>query len=184
MSIVLPNQDAGEPSYFTPRALHVPAGKGLVKWVSGDAYEIKTTNETTNGSMSFIDARVPPGNGPAAHVHNSSDETFYIVSGALEMLNGDQTFIAESGDLVFVPRGTRHRFRNIGGEETHMIFLFTPGGPEAMFVEVGDDPVPGEQPQLWPVERFLSHMPIIERADIDTLLVPEETDLPPAAEEA
>jgi mannose-6-phosphate isomerase-like protein (cupin superfamily) len=170
MSIVLPGQ--GEmPGYNVPRALHVPAGKGLTKWVSGDVYEIKATAEATNGSLSFIDARVPPGNGPVAHVHNSSDELFYIISGELEMLNGDQTFVADAGALVFVPRGTRHRFRNVSDGETHMVFLFTPGGIETMFVETGDDPVPGEQPQVWPVERFMSLMPVIER--VDTLIVPE-----------
>ena len=182
MSIFLPNEGSDRPDHNVPRAVHVPAGKGLTKWVSGDVYELKATGETTNGSLSFVDAWVPPGNGPVAHVHNSTDETFYIVSGALEMLNGDETFIAEAGSLVFVPRGTRHRFRNIGGSETHMVFLFTPNGPEAFFTEIGDDPVPGEQPRFWSTERFMQHLPIIERADLDTVLAPEEADLPPVAQ--
>ncbi|MFF1683082.1 cupin domain-containing protein [Streptomyces sp. NPDC058256] len=139
-----------------PRALHVPAGEGLTEWVSGDIYEIKATAEATNGALSFIDARIPPGNGPVAHVHSSRDELFYIISGELELLNGYQTFIAEAGAPVFVPRGTRHRFRNVSDEETHMVFLFTPGGVETMFVETCDDPVPGEQPQFWSAERFMS----------------------------
>ena len=33
---------------------------GVTKWVSGDVYEIKATAESTNGSLGFIDARVPP----------------------------------------------------------------------------------------------------------------------------
>ena len=163
MSLVLPNEDAESVHYYAPRALHVPAGTGVTKWVSGDVYEVKATAESTNGSLGFIDARVPPGNGPVAHVHNSNDESFYIVSGALEILNGDQTFVAEPGAFVFVPRGTRHRFRNIGGEETHLVFLFAPGGPETQFVQLGDDPVPGEQPQFWPPERFAPFLPVLEQ---------------------
>jgi len=176
MSLILPDEGAERLRHYEPRALHVPAGEGLMKWFSGDFYELKASAETTNGSLGFIDARVPPGNGPVAHVHNSNDESFYVISGALEMLNGDETFIAEAGDFVFVPRGTRHRFRNVGDEETHMVFLFTPGGIEELFVETGDDPIPGEQPQFWTTERFLSHLPVIERLDSEVL--PEEADLP------
>jgi len=71
-------------------------------------------------------------------VHHKNDESFYIVSGALELLNGDETLLAEVGDLVFVPRGTRHRFKNIGDTDAHVLILMTPGGPEALFVEAGD----------------------------------------------
>jgi mannose-6-phosphate isomerase-like protein (cupin superfamily) len=176
VSIVPPRKSTETADPNEPRALHVPSGKGLMKWVSGDVYEIKTTAETTNGSLGLVDALVPPGNGPVAHVHYGNDETFFIISGALEILNGDQTFVAEEGSLIFVPRGTRHRFRNIGDETTRMVFLFTPGGPEALFVEGGDDPVPGEQPEFWTAERFLAELPVIHR--INSALLPEEADLP------
>ncbi|MFG2371195.1 cupin domain-containing protein [Streptomyces sp. NPDC048504] len=32
---------------------------------------------------------MPPGGGPAPHVHAHTDETFYLVSGELEFLDGD-----------------------------------------------------------------------------------------------
>ncbi|WP_407676868.1 cupin domain-containing protein [Phytohabitans aurantiacus] len=44
-------------------------------------------------------------------MHPNEDETFYLLAGELEFLNGDQTFTAVAGDLVHIPRGTRHRFR-------------------------------------------------------------------------
>ncbi|HEX3785965.1 MAG TPA: cupin domain-containing protein [Pseudonocardiaceae bacterium] len=176
MSLILPEDGSAKPDYNLPRALHVPAGKGVTKWVSGDVYEVKATAETTNGTLGFIDAWVPPGNGPVAHVHNSSDESFYIISGALEILNGTETFVAEAGDFVFVPRGTRHRFRNLTDEQTRMVFLLTPGGVEALFTEGGEDPVPGGKPEFWTTERFLEQLPLIER--IDSAVLPEEADLP------
>ncbi|MGH1553555.1 cupin domain-containing protein [Streptomyces sp. L7] len=37
-------------------------------------------------------------------MHKIADESFYVVSGSLEFLNGDRTFVAGAGDFVFVPR--------------------------------------------------------------------------------
>lgn len=69
-----PNSDVETPDDYRPCVMHIPAEKGVVKWMSGDAYEIKATAESTNGSLGFIDCWVPPGNGPVAHVHKSADE--------------------------------------------------------------------------------------------------------------
>ena len=40
----------------------------------------------------LVEATVPPGGGPAPHVHERTDETFYLVHGELEFLSGDKTF--------------------------------------------------------------------------------------------
>ncbi|MFF8024211.1 cupin domain-containing protein [Streptomyces sp. NPDC007896] len=176
MSSAPPNNDVETPDYYRPCVLHVPAGKGVVKWMSGDVYEVKATTESTNGALGFIDCWVPPGNGPVAHVHKSADEAFYLISGALEFLNGDQTFVANAGDFVFVPKGTRHRFRNITDDETHMVAFYTPGGGEALFLEAGDDPVPGGKPEFWPPERGLALAALLGRKDIDMEVLPEEAD--------
>jgi quercetin dioxygenase-like cupin family protein len=184
MTSASPTSDAETPDYYRPRVMHVPAGKGVVKWMSGDVYETIATAESTNGALGFTDCRVPPGNGPVAHVHKSADESFYVISGVLEFLNGDQTFVANAGDFVFVPRGTRHRFRNIGDEVAHMVSFFNPGGGEALWVEAGDDPVPGGKPEFWPPERGLALAPLLGRKDIDMEILPEEADFARPADEA
>jgi quercetin dioxygenase-like cupin family protein len=161
--------DMDDPRWTKRGALHVPPGEGLVRWVSGDEYVIKATKSSTNGSLGFIDAIVPPGGGPVAHAHADQDEAFYLLSGELEFLDGDQTFVAEPGAFVFVPRNHRHRFLNIGREAVHMLFMFTPGGPEDFFVEGGDEPVPGEQPAPWPLERFMQVADLAERTGSQAL---------------
>ena len=55
------------------------------------------TAESTNGALGFTVCWVPPGNGPVAHVHKSADESFCLISGSMEFLNGDQTFVANAG---------------------------------------------------------------------------------------
>ena len=149
--------------------LHVPAGEGLTKWVSGDEYTMKATKARTAGSLAFIEAIVPPGSGPVAHAHAAEDEAFYILDGELEFLDGDRTFIAGTGDFVFIPRHRRHRFKNIAGQPAKTLFLFTPAGPEDLFVEGGDDPRPGEQPVAWDMGRVAQVAHLVERTGLTVM---------------
>jgi quercetin dioxygenase-like cupin family protein len=152
--------------------LYVPAGEGLTKWVSGDSYTMKVAKEQTAGSLAFIEGIVPPGQGPIAHIHDREDEAFYLLDGELEFLDGDRTFVAEPGAFVFIPRGNRHRFKNIGTTDAKTLFLFTPGGPETLFVEGGDDPVPGQQPPTWDMDKVMSLAHLVEK--VGMRVVPEE----------
>jgi len=153
--------------------LYVPAGTGVTKWSSGDVNTIKASATTTNGSFGFIEASVPPGGGPVAHIHRRSDEAFYLMYGELELLAGDRIFTARSGDFIFVPRGTRHRFRNTGLHTAKLLTMFCPGGAEEMFTKCGDEPEPGVAPPLWDMNRLQQAGEIIDRFDIDFKAVPE-----------
>ncbi|MFE5028316.1 cupin domain-containing protein [Streptomyces sp. NPDC056656] len=121
-------------------------------------YTTKLTAEQSNGAFGFVEASVPPGGGPAPHVHVHTDETLYLVSGELEFLDGDREFTARTGDLVFCPRGNTHRFTNTGLHPAKLVFMYTPGGAEGLFVEGGDEPRPGVQVQPWGPERIDGRM--------------------------
>ncbi|MFG1605350.1 cupin domain-containing protein [Actinoplanes sp. NPDC049265] len=151
--------------------LHVPAAEGVVKWMSGDVYTIKAARSDTNGTLSFVHAIVPPGSGPVAHSHGAEDEAFYLLSGELEFLDGEKTFVAEAGSFVFIPRRHRHRFKNISSKPAETLFLFTPAGPEQLFVQGGDEPVPGALPEPWAPERFMKLAPLIEQ--LGSTILPE-----------
>jgi mannose-6-phosphate isomerase-like protein (cupin superfamily) len=128
------------------RVVHVPAGEGRTLWVADNTYTIKADTETTNGALAFFEATVPPGGGPPPHVHAREDEAYYLISGELEVLDGDRTFAIGPGDFVFIPRGTLHRFRNPGLHAARMIFFFTPAGFENFFIGVGHTARPGQNP--------------------------------------
>lgn len=87
-------------------------------------------------------------------MHARTDETFYLLDGELEFLDGARVFTARAGDAVFIPRGTTHRFHNAGLVHASMLFFYTPGGAEQLFVEGGDEPQPGVQVQPWGPERI------------------------------
>lgn len=149
----LPFHDDQDPNYLESGALYVPAGEGSSRWFSGDTYTIKASSETTNGSLGLVEATVPPGNGPVAHAHTRTDEAFYVLNGEVEILDGERTFTAGVGDFVFVPRGTRHRFKNTGVHAARILFMFTPPGEERVFM-YGDEAQPGQSPTRWTLERF------------------------------
>lgn len=172
MSFPVPIPDKSDPRWTNRGGIHVRRGDGISKWVAGDTYTIKVTAADTNGSLGFVETTVPPGAGPVAHAHGDEDEAFYLLSGELEFLNGDETFIAGAGDFVFIPRGNRHRFKNVSDHPATMVFLFTPGGHEGNFVEIGDDPRDGEQAPAWGPEQYARALDNLVRYHVT--LLPED----------
>lgn len=172
MTISIPIPDKSDPRWTRRGALHVPASGGITKWVADAEYSLKVTSDQTNGALGFVHGVVPPSAGPAAHAHINEDEAFYLLNGELEFLNGDQIFLAGPGDFVFIPRNTRHRFKNISNTDTEMLFLFTPGGQEKFFLETGDDARVSEDPETWGPQRYARVAELIER--FGNVLLPED----------
>jgi quercetin dioxygenase-like cupin family protein len=113
-----------------------PTGTAPAVWGPGDLYQFLATGEETNNAFFQFEAIVPTGGGPPPHIHSREDESFYVVSGVLEILVGDSTYQAQAGDYVFIPRGTVHRFKNLGSTESVQLVTFVPAGMEGYFREV------------------------------------------------
>lgn len=144
-----------DPRYTQRGGVYVPAGEGPARWFGADLYTMKLRANQTNGAIGFVEAWVPPGGGSVAHTHHKQSETFYLVSGELEFLDGDTTFAGHAGDIFFVPPNTRHRFVNTVLEPAKLLFFYTPaGGSEEVFLEHGDEPQRGVHQEPWGEERF------------------------------
>ena len=65
--------------------------------------------------------------GASPHYHKTFSETFYVLDGELEVLNGAEWLTAGPGDLVYVPRSSVHGFRNSAADEARFLIIFTPG---------------------------------------------------------
>src|ERR1700689_4639122 len=78
-------------------SLHIPAGGGVTTWFNGDILATKLTADQTGGALGLIEATCPPGGGPIPHVHQEHDETFYMISGELEFLQGERVLTAGGG---------------------------------------------------------------------------------------
>jgi quercetin dioxygenase-like cupin family protein len=82
-----------------------------------------------------VETWVDPGGGVTPHVHPAMEERFEVVEGRPEFLAGRQWNAAEPGEIVVVPPGTRHAFRNRSGEVAHFVCHATPPSTLQEFLE-------------------------------------------------
>jgi mannose-6-phosphate isomerase-like protein (cupin superfamily) len=77
--------------------------------------------------------------GAGAHFHRTFSESFFILSGTVQLYNGEKWTDATAGDFLYVPEGGVHGFRNDSGEPASMLILFAPGPPrERYFQELAE----------------------------------------------
>ena len=71
--------------------------------------------------------------GPDPHFHRAITESFYVLSGEVQLYDGTAWRTGRPGDFLFVPEGGLHGFR--GGQGASMLLLFTPGAPREDYFE-------------------------------------------------
>ncbi|CAM4514755.1 quercetin dioxygenase-like cupin family protein [Paenibacillus endophyticus] len=103
----------------------------------GEQMAVRLHSNQVGGALSIVEARVPSLMGPPKHFHNEREETFEILEGTFRFQVGDEEFDATPGTSVLVPRGVPHAWANIGANMGRILFIFTPGGIEDFFPEIG-----------------------------------------------
>jgi quercetin dioxygenase-like cupin family protein len=136
--------------------LHPSEGPAL--WFPGERLTVKATGEQTSGTLGFLEDLAPPDAGPPLHVHPETDEAFYVLEGELDFTLGDRSVRAPAGGFVWIPRGTPHTWRVRGDRPARFLALFTPAGPEWVFLEGGEPagpPTPPPADHPWDMPRIL-----------------------------
>lgn len=67
--------------------------------------------------------RLPPKVTGQNDIH-TDDEMYYILSGKGRLVLGGESFVAESGMVVFIPADCPHQITNIGEEDFCLLFVF------------------------------------------------------------
>jgi quercetin dioxygenase-like cupin family protein len=119
----------------------VSGGAGAALWIFQDLVEIKITGEQTAGAYSVLEDWPAPTYSPQLHIHVAEDELVQILDGEFTLATEAGERKLSAGDVVRVPKGTPHAFRNTGERSGHRLVLFVPAGPERLWAEVG---VPAE----------------------------------------
>lgn len=117
---------------------YVVAGGELITWIQrgqpGDAYSL-CENVTQPGYP-----------GPPPHRHANQDETFYVLEGTFSFHVDGETFDANVGDCLHVPRGILHTFQNVGTVVGRLLVTVGPAGDFEAFVEETGEPTSASQP--------------------------------------
>ena len=82
-----------------------------------------------------VETVVVPGGGVTPHVHPAMEERFTVHEGRCEFLSGRRWAEAGPGEIVVVPAGTRHAFRNRGSIPTRIECEATPPSSLQAFLE-------------------------------------------------
>lgn len=87
--------------------------------------------EETAGDVTVYEFELPPRSpGSPPHTHTLEDEYFYVISGALSVMTGDQVLSLYPGDFAALNRGNTHMFWNASDETTRLIMTTTGGSFE------------------------------------------------------
>jgi mannose-6-phosphate isomerase-like protein (cupin superfamily) len=113
---------------------------------SGEAVRYLATGTSTHGQFGLYrwDAR-PHTPGPGPHFHKTMSESFFILSGAMRLFNGEGWIDATAGDFLYVPEGGVHAFHNESREPASMLILFSPGAPREAYFEALAEKAAGRQ---------------------------------------
>lgn len=123
---------------------------------ASNATSYLATGATTHGQFGLYrwDFKGPR-SGPDPHFHRSISESFYVLSGSIQLYDGTRWVEGTPGDFLYVPEGGLHGFRNESGEPASMLILFAPGAPrEDYFERVGTASRMSEEER---VEFYLRH---------------------------
>jgi quercetin dioxygenase-like cupin family protein len=106
----------------------------------------------TGGKYCLLEVSLASGISVPRHTHTREDEGYYILSGELEVIVGEEVFILKAGDTLMAPRDIPHQLRNSGNAENYYLLIFSPPGFEDFLKETAvpapDNAVAPTEPQL------------------------------------
>jgi quercetin dioxygenase-like cupin family protein len=95
-----------------PSVSHSLAG-GRTWWSLG--LLVTELSAGADGGPVVAEATLPEGASPPWHMHDSLDDSFYVLEGTMVLRCGDDVSVAGPGTWVPFPQGVPHTFRVVGG---------------------------------------------------------------------
>jgi quercetin dioxygenase-like cupin family protein len=141
------------------RSIMMPRSGGH-RWLmeAGRETSFKILSSETSGSAAVFEEVVPAGSGTPLHIHHTSDELIYVRSGNFKVRTEEATATVEAGAWIFVPRGNRHGWRNVGLVPGELSFVFTPGSGAVCFEEFAERGFPlSDLPEVELLATFKRH---------------------------
>lgn len=130
MSATAPHTTASNPIALQP-------GEGEARWFLGFLVTIKSSRETTGGTVAVMEHRGVQGLGSPLHVHENEDEWFYVTEGELTFWIGGDVIRAPAGSFVYGPRGVPHTFL-VSSTEARFLLVTEPAGLEGFVRELSE----------------------------------------------
>jgi mannose-6-phosphate isomerase-like protein (cupin superfamily) len=119
-----------------------------LRYAAGGSCEYIAGGDRTNGTFGLYRWNFGPDeSGPEPHFHRAINESFYVLSGEVELYDGTGWKTASTGDFMFVPEGGVHGFH--GSNHASMLLMFAPGAPREDYFEtlaaIAENPLSEEE---------------------------------------
>lgn len=120
-----------------PEPVHVPYDGGESVFLVGDTYTTLLSGGQTGGAFTLLEALVmPEAVRPRTYTREGGD--LRPARGRAMIVHiGSETYDAQAGTVLYVPRDVPHSYSNIGEGPARMLFMYSPAGMEGMFAEIG-----------------------------------------------
>ncbi len=109
---------------------------------TGTIIRIFSPRRANGGVFSLAEYRLQAGAGSPVNRHPGDDESFYVLSGQVEIEVEGKAKIYRPGGFVQVPNGAWHRFANVGREDATMLVVNAPGLVHESFFAQAGRPLP------------------------------------------
>ncbi len=122
----------------TSQYIVLAPGEGkLLKSGPGRDLNFKVTGDDTGGAFDYFIVGVAPHGGPPLHVHHLQEETIHVLKGRFKLRIGDEIFYLDEGGFAYLPSTIPHCFLNLTDEPGEVIVVYTPGGGNRFYEEMG-----------------------------------------------
>src|SRR5215469_4271016 len=135
----------------TKQALLVKAGEtrgAAPLGIFGNEMTIKLSAMDTDGNYAILEDHTPPSGGPPLHRHSREDESFYVIEGQYVFEVDGQRLYGGPGSSVFAPKGTAHRFQNLGMTPGRLLVVVQPAGLDEFFTDIHQATDGAREPDL------------------------------------
>ena len=102
--------------------------------------------DATDDRMVMLAVDMPVGENVAAHAHPHEEQAIIVVSGTVGATLADEEFELTAGSVLFIPRGVQHGHCNTGVDIARVLEIYTPGGFDLVFEQIGAIFASGRQP--------------------------------------
>jgi quercetin dioxygenase-like cupin family protein len=90
----------------------------------GIDFNVKASEIQRGRGAAVIEYATKKGEEPPSHIHETEDEMFYVLEGAITFQCGSETFDLEKGGFIFLPHGIEHAY-TIPTEDTVRLLVIT-----------------------------------------------------------
>ena len=95
--------------------------------------------DATGGTMNAVRTTLGPGvDGPPPHYHKDSPELFFLVSGALRILAGEEVLTVSEGDFLLVPPYMPHAWGTLADSGADVLIIKAPGNNRFEYFRMAD----------------------------------------------